>query len=248
MPGLIRHLPHHKPWMVTLSVVAVAVVLGTCGLGSYLMVTDANTVVGATPTPEPTLAKRDISDRKTDPALLTAADVFPDAEVMADPAFPPYKRVGDAQVATDCRIAATGEVGKLLVSLGCNQVVRATFTSTDGAYLVTAGIFNLSDATAATKAHTDIKVLVADPSKGRFNGFVSNTTVRVLGRAPTQLAWDAQGHFLLYGVIARLDGKEIADDDPHVKVIVYDIVEKYLRDRFIVQWSVDRNAPTPAIS
>jgi hypothetical protein len=244
MPGLIRHLPQHKPWMVALIVIAVAVVMATCGLGSYLLVRDANTVVGTSPTVSPTVATRDISDRKTDSALLSAADVFPDPQVVVDPAFPPYKRVGDAQVAKDCRVAATGELGKLLVSLGCNQVVRATFTSADGAYLVTAGIFNLSDAAAATKAHTDIRVLVTDPSKGRFNGFVANSTVRALGRAPTQLAWDAQGHFLLYSVIARLDGKEISADDPQVRVIVYDIVEKYLRDRIIAEWSIDRSAPS----
>ena len=65
----------------------------------------------------------------------------------------------------------------------------------------------------------------------------------MLGRAPTNLAWDTQGHFLIYSVIARADGKEFAPDDPHAKIIVYDIVEKYLRDHVIVQWSIDRGTP-----
>ena len=50
-----------------------------------------------------------------------------------------------------------------------------------------------------------------------------------------------EGHFLVYSVIARVDGKDFAADDPHLKVIVYDIVEKYLRDHVILEWSIDRS-------
>ena len=47
MPGLIRHLPQHKPWMVAIGAIAVVVVLAICGFGSYLLVKDDNKVVGA---------------------------------------------------------------------------------------------------------------------------------------------------------------------------------------------------------
>ena len=53
---------------------------------------------------------------------------------MAAASVPPYKRIGGVQVAADCRVAATDDVGKLLVSLGCNQVVRATFLAPDSAH------------------------------------------------------------------------------------------------------------------
>ena len=78
------------------------VVLATCGLGSYLLVSDDNKVVSA-PTrrrPRPSRCATS-SSRETDPDPLTAADVFPDAEIMVDPAVPPYKRVGEAQVADE---------------------------------------------------------------------------------------------------------------------------------------------------
>jgi len=228
--------------MVALSLIAVAVVITTCGLGSYLLVRDDNKIVGAGPTVTPEVPKRDISSRTTDPALLSVADVFPDKEIMADPTIPPYKRLGNPQMAKDCRVGATSDLGKLLNKLGCNQVVRATFVSPDSAYVLTAGIFNLKDSASTTKAHTEIKQLV-DTSKGRFSGLISHSSAKVLGRAPTNLAWDTQGHFLIYSVIARADGKEFAPDDPHAKIIVYDIVEKYLRDHVIVQWSIDRGTP-----
>ena len=245
MPSLIRHLPQHKPWMVALSLIAVVVVAATCGLGAFLLVKDDSTVIGTEPAPTETIPRRDISNRTADPTPLTVADVFADEQITVDPAIPPYKRIGAPQLSADCRVAATGDLGKLLVSLGCNQVVRATFSSTEGAYLVTAGVFNLVDAASATKANTDIKDLV-DASKGRFSGYVSGTTAKMLGRSATKLAWAAQGHFLMFSVIARIDGKEFADaDEAHIKVIVYDIVEKHLRDTVIGQWSIDKSATHP---
>jgi hypothetical protein len=248
VPDLLKHLPQHKPWVIALSVIAAVVVIATCGLGSYMLVKDDTTVVGASPTPSPTVVKRDINDRKTDPAAMTVADVFPAAAVpAADPTVPPYKRMGNAQINKDCRVAATNDVGKLLRSLGCSQVIRATFVSPDGGYYLTAGVFNLKDNAACQQAHGAIPRLV-DAGKGRLSGFVANAASRVMGRAPTQLAWDAQGHFLIYTVIARADGKEFADGDPNVRVIVYDIVEKYLRDKVIAEWSIEKGAPGASAS
>jgi hypothetical protein len=245
VPVLMRHLPQHKPWMIALSLIASLVIIAICGLGSYLLVKDDSTVVGANPSASPTVVKRDINDRKTDPAALTVADVFPATDVAAaDPSVPPYKRLGNAQLAKDCRVGATGEVGKLFQKLACNQVIRATLSSPDGGYLVTAGVFNLRDHAAALEAHEVIPRLV-DDGKGRLSGYISGSATRVMGRAPTQLAWDAQGHFLIYAVIARADGKEFDENDPNVRVIVYDIVEKYLRDRVIVEWSIERGTPGP---
>jgi hypothetical protein len=231
--------------MIALGCIATVVVLATCGLGGYLVVRDDQQVVGAEPTPTEAVPQRDISNRTADPSLLTIADVFPDKEIIADPAFPPYTMSGQAQILKDCRAGATGEVGKLLRQLGCNQVVRATFKSPDGGYWATAGIFNLKDRDAAVQAHEQIRSLV-DAEEGRFTGYVSGTATRVLGRAPTQLAWDAQGHFLVYCVIARADGKEFEESDPHLRVIIYDLAEKYLRDHVLSQWAIDRSSPQPA--
>jgi hypothetical protein len=243
VPNLIRHLPQHKPWMVAISVIATVVVLAFCSFGSYLLVRDDTKVVGADPTPTTTAQIRDISDRRRDPKPLAVKDVFPGTEIVADPTIPPYKRMGAPQIAQDCRVAATGEVGKLLNKLGCTQVVRATWLSPDGGFYVTAGIFNLTDTAAATQALDQVKTLM-DASKGRFTGYIADAKTKILGRAPTNLAWDAQGHFFIYAVMARVDGKAFGSDDPHVPVMVYDIVQKYLRDKVLVDWAIEH--PTTA--
>ena len=72
----------------------------------------------------------------------------------------------------------------------------------------------------------------------------------MLGRAPTNLAFAVDGHFLLYTVIVRLDGKDVASHDPQISVIVYDLIEHYLRDGALVKWATVTDAPptTPAAS
>jgi hypothetical protein len=243
VPGLIRHLPHHKPWMIALSVIAIAVVFSTCGLGSFLLFKDDRQLT-ALPPPTPTIPTRDISSRDVDKAMMAPADVFPATEITVDPSVPPYKRLGDVQEMLDCRAGASGDVGKLLVTKGCNQVIRATFSSTDGLYLVTAGIFNLKDAASANQAVEQIKTI--DASKGRFTGYISTPNAIALGRAATQVGWESEGHFLIYCVIARADRKDLATDDPMIKVIVYDMVEKYLRDTVIMNWSIDKSVAGPS--
>lgn len=233
--------------MIALITIATLAVISTCVLGSYLLVRDESSVVGVTPTPTPEIPKRDITSRAVDPEPLTAKDVFPHPEIIADPSIPPYKQMGEVQVAKNCRVAATLDLGRRLNALGCNQVVRATFSSPDGGYFVTAGIFNLKDNTAAEKANGEIAGLI-EAGKGRLTGYISTSSNRILGRAPTQLIWHVQGHFLLYSVIARVNGKAFVENDANVPVIQYDIVEKYLRDFVIAEWSIDRSSPEPAVS
>ena len=85
-----------------------------------------------------------------------------------------------------------------------------------------------------------------DASTGRFSGYITTTATKVLGRSATQVGWESEGHFLIYCVIARADGKDLGTDDPMIKVIVYDMVEKYLRDTVILNWSVDHSSPGPS--
>jgi hypothetical protein len=243
VPGLIRNLPHHKPWMIALSVIAVAVVLATCGLGTLMLFKDDRQLT-AQSQPTPTVPTRDISTRQKDSALMTVADVFPNKEITADAAVPPYKQIGDAQTNPDCRTAATGALGKLLVAKGCDQIIRATFFSTDGHYLVTAGILNLLDSNAASQTVEQIRSM--DPSTGRFTGYITTADTKVIGRSATQVGWESEGHFLIYCVIARADGQDLATSDPMIKVIVYDMVEKYLRDTVILNWSIDRSSAAPS--
>ncbi|WP_344137106.1 hypothetical protein, partial [Luedemannella flava] len=239
---LLKAAPHHRRWVVSVAAVAVLAVIAVCGVGLRTMFLDAQRDTRKTAVP-PTSAPptRDISDRKVDPKAMTAADVFPGKELTIGQGVPPYAMIGNAQVLKDCRAGATGELGKMLRSLGCNQVIRATVRTEDKNYYVTLGVFNLKDDVAARQAHEEIKTYV-DAGKGRFTGYISNSTTKVMGTAPTQLAWDADGHFLAYCVIARADGKEFTKNDPYPRVIIYDIVETYLRDQVIANWALDKEA------
>jgi hypothetical protein len=239
---LLHTVPHHRRWLVTIAAISVVVAVAMCGFGFYNVVWDEQQGAVVTgPAPSPTPPKRDITNRKVDPKRMTAKDVFPATNIAVAPGVPAYKMVGNVQSVKDCRVGATADLGKLLRSLGCNQLVRATLTTTDKNYFVTAGIFNLTDDVAARQAHEEIKALV-DKEKGRFTGFISTKSTQILGRAPTQLAWDFDGHFLAYCVIARKDGKSFKSTDPNPRIIVYDIVETYLIDRVIAEWSIDRDA------
>jgi hypothetical protein len=245
VPGLIRHLPHHKPYMVTISVIAVVALLATCGFGSYLLLHNDRQVITVDPSVTATAATRNIASRQTDGAMLKASDVFPTAQITtSDPTVPPYKRLGDVQVDSNCRIAGTAQVGQLLLAAGCDQVVRATFIAPDGAYYLTAGIFNLADATAAANAKDQLSQIVS--ATNRLTGYITTEKTQVLYRSPTNLAFYAQGHFLMYVVIARTDGKESQPDDPNIKVIVYDVLEHYLRDTVLVKWAVGPTASATA--
>jgi hypothetical protein len=244
VPGLIKHLPHHKPYMVAISAIAIVAVLATCGFGSFLLLHDDSKVITVDPAVTATAATRNIASRQTDGVLMKATDVFPTTQIKTtDPTVAPYKRLGDVQVEANCRVAGTAAIGQLLLSAGCNQVIRATFIAPDGAYYLTAGIFNLSDSTAASNAKDQLSKIIS--ATNRLTGYITTEQTQVLYRSPTNLAFYAQGHFLIYVVIARTDGNESKPDDPNIKVIVYDVLEHYLRDTVLVKWAV---GPTPSAS
>ena len=132
------------------------------------------------------------------------------------------------QAASECRTGAAGEISTLLTELGCNQVVRGTLRSPNGKYLVTAGIFNLDDEAGAELAHEKIKPMV-DNQKGRFQGMVAGRGTEPIALSSAHVGWHLRGHYLVYCIIARRDGKEFADDDPFAKQILFDIIELHLR-------------------
>jgi hypothetical protein len=227
--------------MVALSAIVSLVVLSVCSMGSYLLLKDDSKTVGVGPSPSSTTATRNIESQALDRRTMTAADVFPDINIVADPSIPPYKRLGNVESTWNCRVAANGNIGVMLVGLGCTQVIRATFAAPDPGYVVTAGIFNLLDATSATKAHDQLSTMIN--STNRLLGYVnSDPQTKVLYTAPTNLAYYADAHFLIYLVVAREDGAGSKPDDQHVQVIVYDLLEHYLRDTVLAKWAL---APTP---
>jgi hypothetical protein len=220
----VPHSHQATIWIVIISILVVAIVMAACAFGAFKMIEDGKKNPKATPSASPN--KRDISSQAVDPAPLTEQEVFPQqtvTPVATEPGYPVLK----TQAATDCTTAATGDLGALLTSKGCTQVVMGTLKHPTGNYLVTAGIFNLKDQDQAKSAHDAIKGII-DAQKGRFNGLMAGTGTEPIARAATQLAWNVSGHFLAYCVIARADSQAFADGDKYPEQIIFDLVGTYL--------------------
>jgi hypothetical protein len=220
---------------VLLGALGAVVLLTVCGLGSWMIVQDERkgTDARAAVAPTPTTVPRDITSRTADPKPLTKTEVFPTAAIVINPAEPPYK-VLKSQAAKDCKVAAAGQIADLLAELGCNQVVRATLRSPTGDYLVTGGIFNLEDKAGSEFARRKIGPIVNNGT-GRFAGMVAGADTEPLATSSAHVGWDIRGHYLIYCVIARSDGKKFAEDDPYAKQILFDIVEMHLRDKVLAK-------------
>jgi hypothetical protein len=226
----------NKLWMSVLGVVLVVALLSVGVVGTLFMLHDngSNSANAGPP-------KHDISNQQVDPAALSVAEVFPAATVAPDPAGTPYQVVGKPQLSADCTTAAVGTMAALLTSQGCTQVVRATLLSPDQAYVVTTGIFNLRDKAGAGAASAAVKSGIG-AKKGRFTGLAAGGSTNVIGSVATQLGWDSEGHFLVYCVVARADGKTIDTSDQSTAKIINDMVEVTLKGTVIAA----RITPRPA--
>jgi hypothetical protein len=238
-----------RTYQALLTGLGVLVLLAICGLSSWFIVMDETKGADSRDavTPGPTAVPRDITSRQADTKPLTEKEVFPQGEIVINPVEPPYK-VLKTSASKDCRSAAAGEVAKLLNDLGCNQVVRGTLRSPTGAYLVTGGIFNLEEKAGAEFAREKIRPLV-NGGKGRFNGMVAGKGTEPIALASAHVGWDIRGHYLIYCVIARADGKDFADADPYARQILFDIVEMHLRDKVLEQRAtviIGPGTPPPA--
>lgn len=209
--------------VVTIIVLLVLAVLGGAG-ALYLRHQKGSGSGDQTLLTAPTFNTASIDSRKVDPKPLTVAEVFGSASIK--PSSTAYQVV-KSDAATSCTGAATVPISTLLGSSGCTQTIRATMLSSDQAYVITAGVINLTDTQAATTAAASIKSDL-DGGNGRFNGLAAGGTTNVIAVSQARVAWDTRGHYLIYCVIALANGQVISSTDPRVPTIVNDIVEKYL--------------------
>jgi hypothetical protein len=230
-----------RTWQWVIGSLGVLVLLGLCGLSSYFVIADQEYGEGARPADSAVGAHgpRDISSRSVDPTPLTVAEVFPDKEIVVDVDDAPYP-VLKTQASEDCALVADGEIRELLLSLDCSQFVRATVLSPPETYVATAGIVNLADAAGASSAHEKIKPIV-DGRKGRFLGMPAGRGTGSVEAPTAQVGWHVRGHYLIYCVVAKVDGGKIGSDDPFARQILFDMVEVYLRGKVL-----DRRVTAPA--
>lgn len=213
-----------RTWLI---VAIVAVVLVVAGGGWFYFNRDSGGTVAATTNPPTADQAKKVADQSVDSAPLTEAEVFGAGSVPSSADGGGTYKIVKTQAASDCKTAVGGDIATVLTTAGCTQVVRATMTSPDGAYVITAGIFNLSDSTKTSAAQSAIKTAIND-HKGRFSGLAGGGATNVIELAAANVAWDIRGHYLTYCVIAKANGSAIAADDTRTPLIISDIVESYL--------------------
>jgi hypothetical protein len=164
-----------------------------------------------------------LASRTVDTAPLTVEEVFPDPREVRPPTARPY-RITMTHTDADCRTATTGALGPLLVVHGCSQVVRAGMTAPYDGYEVTAGLFNLADETGAATVDDQLRDLVVTAD----GGFARLPAGPPDALPTSQVGWRTTGHYLLYCVITRTDGKLVTSDDPVAERITSELVDSYL--------------------
>ncbi|NUT38066.1 MAG: hypothetical protein HOV79_33885 [Hamadaea sp.] len=233
-------------WLkASLAAMAAVVLLLVCGFGSWQILRDERAGTRATANePQPTAVPRDIGSRDADPAPLTPAEVFPAKQITIDAGQPAYQVIGTQQQA-NCKVATDGRITALIAGLGCTQVVRGTLRTPTKDYYVTGGVFNLASSEAAKIAYDKVKEIV-DARQGRFKGYVPTAATKPLALSSTHLGWDYRGHFLVYCVIARADGKDFTAGDPLAQQILYDIIELHLLGTVVTKRAVKPAGPAPS--
>ncbi|WP_320066505.1 hypothetical protein [Micromonospora sp. RTGN7] len=237
-------------WQVLLGGAAVLVLLTLVGLGGAALLADRSSQPQAAPSPpaaapSPSRTERqDIDTRDTDPAPLTAREVFPGKTLKIgdgdDERYPVLK----TQSSVSCAVAATGKVADLLASLGCNQVVRATLRSPDEDHLLTAGLFNLTDLATAQRVRDRLRELL-DQRQGRFRGMPAGDDTEALTDAPSRVGWQVRGHYLVYCLVVRADGEPIKAGDPKVRDVLLDVIELHLDKKVLERRATGGSADQP---
>ncbi|MEV6526445.1 hypothetical protein AB0M43_31365 [Longispora sp. NPDC051575] len=226
-----------KGWLGALAgVLAVLLLLGF-GIGAFFLIDEEKPAAQApapssappsaapSGTASPVPGKKDINSQATDPSPLTEVELFPAATVAIDGRAYAIQKT---QSLTDCKLATTGDLGTAYTKLGCTQLVRATLFSPGKTFVATIGVLNFRDAATATAAKADTKTLLGS-GKGAIAGWAVGNGTDVIAASETYLSWLPVGHYLVYCVVARADGKKPDPADPAVQQVLTDTAETYLK-------------------
>lgn len=149
-----------------------------------------------TPTAGPLGAK--LKSRTTDPRALALSEVFKRHR------FGKYVLTAQRQDRNCAKVVHGARFAAVLKAGHCTQLLRATFTTTNGKLIGTIGVANLATATAARKAQSagagKDAWLLPLPGSG---------TTKKIGKGSALGTTEARGHYLLLSWVQRPDGKDL---------------------------------------
>ena len=226
-------------WLTSLTILAVLVVIAACSVGGYFVFRDDGTPIAdpsagdptatsAAPSgsPSPSAEPVDISSRTTDPRPLTVRELFPAKRISVqdDNTGKTHRySVVKTQLLRGCGKAVTGKLPTMLQRLGCTQVARAAINSADGKYGATAGVFNLKK-----KGHSATIDPVIKKDQGSFTGLEGTGASAKINKASLMMYWQEQGHYMVYVIICRGDGKQISNKDSRLGEMGTDLLISHL--------------------
>jgi hypothetical protein len=223
-----RREPHQTLQSLMRGLAAV-IIMAVVGLSAFFIIVEMLRTPERESAP-PSSAEPGIASREVDAEPLTQGEVFPEPTVQLAAGAASYQ-VTMTHSDSECGTATTGELSTLLRDHGCDQVVRARLTAPYGGYQVTTGLFNLADENGAAQV-SDLAGTLVEGGRGTFTtlgGAVDDPLAEPLA----QVAWHSRGHYLLYTVVARPDGRLVTDDDPYAARITAELVGQYLGERII---------------
>jgi hypothetical protein len=159
-----------------------------------------------------------IADRADDPDPVTENEAF-----TGDARTPSYKgfdlKLEDSRIDTDCSAGVWGERLKaLLVSGGCNQLLRGYFYNRNREYVAQIALFNMAGEASARAVAVGLD---PDPNPGESGalGFLLPMTDSIL-QGPSKAYAEARGHFLIVSWVARADNSAYGDGDDLIALSV----------------------------
>ncbi|MGI8328567.1 hypothetical protein ACRYCC_01310 [Actinomadura scrupuli] len=139
-----------------------------------------------------------LKNRATDPQPLTLAEVFKHRR------FGRYVMTAKRQDGNCAKVVHGTRFAAALKSGGCTQMLRATFSTTDGKLIGSIGVANLRTDSAAKK------VQAAGAGKDAWLLPLPGTgSTKKIGKGSALGTAEARGHYVLLSWVQRPDGKEM---------------------------------------
>jgi hypothetical protein len=175
---------------------------GTPSGGTNPQGNGAPTAPASSPAAKPTAATgplgAKLKNRATDPRPLTLAEVFKHRR------FGKYVMTAKRQDGNCAKVVHGTRFSAALKSGGCTQMLRATFSTTDGKLIGSIGVANLRTDTAAKK------VQAAGAGKDAWLLPLPGTgSTKKIGKGSALGTAEARGHYVLLSWVQRPDGKEL---------------------------------------